>query len=80
MVQLNDIVVKTDEKNRDHFVLVFDFFEHDLLGLLRNRIRFEMPQVRVLLQQLTEAVLHLHSREILHRDLKSELKRCQCSC
>ena len=51
--------------------LVFEYVEHDVGRLLDVAgVRFTVAEVKCLLQQLLRAVTYLHSRWILHRDLK----------
>lgn len=67
---VNLICVVTGSKV-DSVFLVFEFVEHDMGRLLDEAgVRFTVPQVKCLLQQLLRAVAFLHSRWILHRDLK----------
>lgn len=55
----------------DSVFLVFEFVEHDIGRLLDDGgVRFTVPQAKCLLQQLLRAVAFLHSRWVLHRDLK----------
>lgn len=51
--------------------LVFEYCAHDLARLLDLAgVRFEAGEVKCLLQQLLRGVAFLHSRWIIHRDLK----------
>lgn len=68
---------KRGENNRNNFILVFDYFEHDLFGLMANKVRFDLPVVRKIVQDLLKGLEHMHSRNILHRDLKSGFKKAQ---
>ena len=50
---------------------VFDFADHDLAGLLNNsQVKFTLPEIKRVIQQLFEALAFLHVRRIMHRDLK----------
>ena len=40
------------------------------MDLLRKRKRLSEPEVRLILVQLLGAVKHMHSRMVIHRDLK----------
>ena len=51
------------------FVLVFPFMPHDLEQMLRERLLLE-SQVQSHLKDLFNALEHLHSKGIIHRDVK----------
>ena len=71
VVRLRDVAFTRADNGRHNFVLVFDYFEHDLLGLLKHRVKLGLGQVRSVFRQLATGLAHLHSHGILHRDLKS---------
>ncbi|KAM7276160.1 hypothetical protein ACFE04_018026 [Oxalis oulophora] len=51
--------------------LVFEYMEHDLVGLLSlPGIKFTEPQIKCYMQQLLSGLDHCHSRGVLHRDIK----------
>lgn len=51
--------------------LVFEYCAHDLARLLDvGGARFQAGEVKCLLQQLLRGLAFLHSRWIIHRDLK----------
>lgn len=67
---LRRILSSPCERGRSVF-LVFEYVEHDVGRLLDvTGVRFTVAEVKCLLQQLLRAVTYLHSRWILHRDLK----------
>ena len=66
---------KKGENSRCNIILVFDYFEHDLFGLMARRVRFELKQIKYIFQQIVRGVAHMHSKCIMHRDIKSELIR-----
>jgi cyclin-dependent kinase 10 len=55
----------------DSIFLVFEYCEHDFAGLLDRLARpFTEAETKTIMLQLLSAVEHLHSRFIIHRDLK----------
>lgn len=59
--------------------MVFDYYEHDLLGLLLNKIQLNPSQVKQLLRQLATGLSFMHSQGVVHRDLKSGVTRRECA-
>lgn len=55
----------------DSVFMVFEYCEHDMGRLLDSMPRpFSEAEVKCLMQQLLEAVEWLHSRSVMHRDMK----------
>lgn len=73
VVQLQEVSVSS---SRSGVFLVFEYCPHDLANIIdrhysvRKRSPFSEGQVKRLVSQLLSALSFLHSRNILHRDLK----------
>ncbi|KAK6920926.1 Protein kinase domain [Dillenia turbinata] len=51
--------------------LVFEYMEHDLMGLLScPDIRFSEGQIKCYMKQLLSALDHCHTKGVMHRDIK----------
>lgn len=69
IVELKEIVVGD---KLDQIYLVMEFVEHDLKTLLTTmRTVFLPSEIKTLMRQLLSAVAFMHSRWIVHRDLKT---------
>lgn len=69
IVELKELVVGD---TLSQVFLVMEFVEHDLKTLLSTmRTPFLQSEVKTLMQQLLSAVALMHSRWIIHRDLKT---------
>lgn len=54
------------------FYLIFEFCEHDLAGLLSNaNVKFNIGEIKKVMQQLLNGLYFIHSNKILHRDMKA---------
>lgn len=68
IVKLIDVVVGN---NRDAVFLLFEYCENDLSAILKAyKQSFREGEVKQLILQLLSAVQYLHSRWIIHRDIK----------
>ena len=53
------------------FYLVFDYMDHDLMGLLESGlVLFNEEHIKSFMKQLMEGLNYCHRRNFLHRDIK----------
>lgn len=50
--------------------LVFEYMEHDLLGLISRKVKFGLPQIKFIVKELLQGLNTLHAEGIIHRDIK----------
>ncbi|KAM3311479.1 hypothetical protein ACQJBY_031876 [Aegilops geniculata] len=68
VIKLEGIVTSPVSQNLH---LVFEYMEHDLVGLAATpELKFTESQVKCLMQQILSGLDHCHSKGILHRDMK----------
>ncbi|KII65236.1 Cyclin-dependent kinase 12 [Thelohanellus kitauei] len=76
IINLKEIVTdKSDVMDFHHdrgaFYLVFEYMDHDLMGILESRaVEFNTEQIQCLFKQLISALAYCHQRHFLHRDIK----------
>ena len=69
IVNVKEIVVGS---NIDKIYIVMEYLNHDLKSLMeRMKSKFQLGEVKTLMQQLLSAIAFLHDNWVLHRDLKS---------
>jgi len=67
IVQLQEVMVETNE-----CFMVFEYLSHDLTGLLNHpNYTLDPSQKKDLAQQLFQGLEYLHTRGVLHRDIKA---------
>ncbi|KAK6090746.1 hypothetical protein P3W45_000469 [Vairimorpha bombi] len=68
----NNLVKLHDAMHEEGFIfLVMDYLPYDLTGLLLSNYKFESNQIRGLIHQLCQATSYLHSKNLIHRDIKA---------
>lgn len=60
----------TDNALLSNFFLVFEYCEHDLVGIINN-VKLTPGEIKNILKQLFEALFFVHSNGVLHRDIKA---------
>ena len=73
IIALEDVVYAKSETGQYNIVLVFEYMEHDLLGLVAKKVQFEPAHIKTIFSQVVKGVLALHDGNLMHRDLKSKL-------
>ncbi|XP_043196465.1 cyclin-dependent kinase 12-like isoform X1 [Amphibalanus amphitrite] len=58
-------------KDKGSFYLVFEYMDHDLMGLLESgMVDFDEPSNASIMRQLLEGLNYCHRKNFLHRDIK----------
>ena len=76
IVNLKEIVTdKSDvldfRKDKGAFYLVFEYMDHDLMGLLEsNLVTFSEENIAHIMKQLLDGLSYCHKNDFLHRDIK----------
>ncbi|KAM6957626.1 uncharacterized protein cdk12 [Aplochiton taeniatus] len=76
VVNMKEIVTDKQDaldfkKDKGAFYLVFEYMDHDLMGLLESGLcQFSHEHVRSFMRQLMEGLDYCHKKNFLHRDIK----------
>ena len=76
--QSRPVPVPSGRMNRISRMGVFDYMEHDLLGLVAKKIKLSSARVRSIFKQMAAGLSDLHSKNIIHRDIKSKFNSSKC--
>ena len=53
------------------FYLVFDYMDHDLMGVLESgMVTLEEDHIKLFMYQLMDGLNYCHQKNFLHRDIK----------
>ncbi|MEQ2197123.1 hypothetical protein XENOCAPTIV_023526, partial [Xenoophorus captivus] len=64
-------VYKAKDKDTGAFYLVFEYMDHDLMGLLESGlVHFNENHIKSFMRQLLEGLDYCHKKNFLHRDIK----------
>uniref|UniRef100_A0A2K6UDU8 Protein kinase domain-containing protein n=1 Tax=Saimiri boliviensis boliviensis TaxID=39432 RepID=A0A2K6UDU8_SAIBB len=64
-------VYKARDKDTGAFYLVFEYMDHDLMGLLESGlVHFNENHIKSFMRQLMEGLDYCHKKNFLHRDIK----------
>ncbi|KVI12287.1 Protein kinase, catalytic domain-containing protein [Cynara cardunculus var. scolymus] len=69
----NIIKLKEVVRENNELFFIFEYMEHNLYDIMRERQRpFSEDEIRGLMTQLLQGLVHMHRSEYFHRDLKPE--------
>lgn len=69
VVHVSRVVVGS---NLDKIFMVMEYMDHELKDLIsNNKYQFSESEIKCLMKQLLDAVDYIHSKNIMHRDLKT---------
>ncbi|XP_052826820.1 cyclin-dependent kinase 12 isoform X2 [Octopus bimaculoides] len=76
IVNLKEIVTDKQDaldfrKDKGAFYLVFEYMDHDLMGLLESGlVHFNQDHIASFIKQLLDGLNYCHKKDFLHRDIK----------
>jgi len=74
IIDLREVVASQEtkeEKGRGSVYIVFEFMDHDLMGLMDTaKMNFPVEMVKCFAKQLLSGLHYCHKRNIMHRDIK----------
>ncbi|KAM4688663.1 cyclin-dependent kinase 13 [Discoglossus pictus] len=76
IINMKEIVTDKEDaldfkKDKGAFYLVFEYMDHDLMGLLESGlVHFNELHIKSFMRQLMEGLDYCHKRNFLHRDIK----------
>uniref|UniRef100_A0A8C4SZR8 Cyclin-dependent kinase 12 n=1 Tax=Erpetoichthys calabaricus TaxID=27687 RepID=A0A8C4SZR8_ERPCA len=71
VVNMKEIVTDNKSFNSRAFYLVFEYMDHDLMGLLESGlVQFSEEHIKSFMRQLMEGLDYCHKKSFLHRDIK----------
>ncbi|XP_063778558.1 cyclin-dependent kinase 13 [Pseudophryne corroboree] len=76
IINMKEIVTDKEDavdfkKDKGAFYLVFEYMDHDLMGLLESGlVHFNELHIRSFMRQLMEGLDYCHKKNFLHRDIK----------
>jgi cyclin-dependent kinase 2 len=70
IVRLENVIYQPQEKRLN---LIFEYLEFDMKKYMKSlKVPLTRKQVKGLMRQLLEGIIHCHNRRIIHRDLKPQ--------
>ncbi|KAM6900355.1 cyclin-dependent kinase 13 [Xenentodon cancila] len=76
IINMKEIVTDKEDaldfkKDKGAFYLVFEYMDHDLMGLLESGlVHFNESHIKSFMRQLLEGLDYCHKKNFLHRDIK----------
>lgn len=76
IINMKEIVTDKEDaldfkKDKGAFYLVFEYMDHDLMGLLESGlVHFDENHIKSFMKQLMEGLDYCHKKNFLHRDIK----------